>query len=262
VTVPVLRFGCFADLPVDVAVTTRAGGVSEGPYASLDLSLHVGDDDAAVVENRRRAAVAAGAGVDDLVFSQQTHSANVAVVVDADRGRGSRSLDDAIGETDALVTTEPGPVLVTMVADCVPIVLYDPEAHVLATVHAGWGGTVQRIVARAVEAMTGVGAEPHRLVAGIGPAIGGDDYQVGADVQERVVEGLPPLAEQVLRTDPSTPDRWLLDLPLANRLVLVEAGVPDGQIETMACSTLTDDRFFSHRRQHPTGRFALLARLS
>lgn len=261
-TVPVLRFGSFADLPADVAVTTRAGGVSAGPYESLNLSLHVGDDETAVEENRRRAASAVGAHLEDLVFSQQTHSSTVALVSATDRGRGGRSLADAITETDALVTTDPAPVLVTMVADCVPIVLLDPQVPVLATVHAGWGGTVQRIVAAAVTTMAEHGAVPSRIHAGIGPAIAGNDYQVAADVQERVADGLPAHAEQVLRPDPSADDRWLLDLPLANRLLLVEAGVPDAQIETMACSTLTDDRLFSHRRQQPTGRFALLARLT
>ncbi|OWY59259.1 hypothetical protein B7486_75540, partial [cyanobacterium TDX16] len=126
----VLRFPSFAGLPLDVLVTTRDGGVSEGPYESLNLGMHVGDDRERVVENRRRAAALLGAELDDLVVAGQEHTSHVEVVGAEDRGRGARRLDDVVPATDALVTSTVGPVLVTMVADCVPLVLYDPDAHV------------------------------------------------------------------------------------------------------------------------------------
>ncbi|HCU94332.1 MAG TPA: hypothetical protein DHU96_17090, partial [Actinobacteria bacterium] len=141
-------------------VTTRHGGVSSGAYATLNLGFHVGDDSEAVLENRRRAASALGADPGDFVFCDQAHGREVRVVSAEDRGRGARTLDDAIGQADALVTSDPGTVLVVMVADCVPIVLYDPVAHVLACVHAGWRGTVARVAEAAlayVEAGTIVG---------------------------------------------------------------------------------------------------------
>src|SRR6476659_3657920 len=129
------------------AVTARAGGVSSGPYESLNLSLSVGDDPGCVRENRRRLATAFGAKLGDFVFARQVHGAGVRVVTDADRGAGAFSPDDAIGsageagragEADALVTASPGVVPATLTADGVPILLHDPVAGGLACVHAGW----------------------------------------------------------------------------------------------------------------------------
>lgn len=260
-----VRFASFAESAVDVVVTTRRGGVSSEPYASLNLGLHVGDDPELVVENRRRAAAGVGATIDDLVVGEQVHGAHAEVVADGHRGRGARTETDAVAATDALVTATAGPVLVTLVADCVPMVLHDPAAQVLATVHAGWKGTVSRVAAAAVEAMVGLGADPDRVRAGLGPAIGADDYQVGDDVRDAVVDGLGPAADHVLRPDRAAPGRWLLDLHAANAHVLAAAGVPPHQVERIAASTGTDDRFFSHRAAQAgagtTGRFALLARL-
>ncbi len=180
----VLAWPAFDGLGLDAVVTTRHGGVSQGAYASLNLGLHVGDDDKAVLENRGRAAAALGANLGDMVFCQQSHGRAVRVVTAADRGRGTLSLADAIDSTDALVTTEPGIVLVVMVADCVPIVLHDPVAHVLACVHAGWRGTVARVSEAAVDVMSTLGANPADVIACLGPAIAPDRYQVGADVAE------------------------------------------------------------------------------
>lgn len=256
-----LRFSSLRGLPLDVVVTTRAGGVSTGPYRSLNLGLHVGDDAQRVVENRARAAALVHATLDDLVVAGQEHTNAVAVVGADDAGRGARTLGDAIPATDALVTAEVGPVLVTMVADCVPLVLYDPEVHVLATVHAGWRGTVGRIAEAAVHRMEALGARPERLLAGLGPAIGADAYQVGPEVREAAEGAFGEQVDVVARPDHSTEGRWLFDLHTANRQVLHDVGVPASQVETMAISTRDDDRLFSDRAERPCGRFALLARL-
>ena len=141
----VLAWPAFEGLGAQVMVTTRGGGVSAGPYESLNLSFSVHDEPGAVLENRRRTAAAAGAGLADFVFARQVHSSRAQVVTAADRGRGTLSLDDAVPDTDALVTADPGDVLAILVGDCVPIVLYDPAARVLACVHAGWRGTVAGI---------------------------------------------------------------------------------------------------------------------
>ena len=148
-----LTWPVFDAFDVDVMVTTRQGGVSSGSYASLNLGLHVGDADTDVLENRRRAAAAMGADPGDFVFCRQAHGREVQVITAGDRGRGAQADEDAIPGTDALVTSDPGVVLTVMVADCVPIVLYDPVAHVLACVHAGWRGTVARVSEAAVETM-------------------------------------------------------------------------------------------------------------
>src|SRR5215467_13812055 len=180
----VLAWPALDGLGAGAIVTTRGGGVSAGVYATLNLSFSVGDRPGNVVENRRRAAGAVGAGLDDLVFARQVHGAAVRVVTRADRGRGAAAPGDPVGDADALVTSEPGPVLAVLVADCVPVVLYDPRARVLACVHAGWRGTVARATGAAVAAMETLGARPADVRAGIGPAIGPDQYQVGADVAD------------------------------------------------------------------------------
>src|SRR6266404_3782957 len=185
------------------AVTSRSGGVSSGPYATLNLSLSVGDDPAHVLENRRRLAAALGANPGDFVFARQVHGAGVRIVGPADRGSGAFTLVDAVPDTDALVTTSPDVVLAILTADCVPIVLHDPVAGVLACVHAGWRGTVSGVTAAALAAMQGLGTRPADVTAGIGPAIGADRYQVGPAVHEAVTRSFGPAAAEFIRPDPS-----------------------------------------------------------
>ena len=237
-------------------VTTRAGGVSAGPYESLNMSLAVGDEPRAVLENRRRVAAALGADLADFVFSRQVHGAGVRVVTAADRSSGAFALDGSVPEADVLVTADPAVVLAILAADCVPVVLHDPAAGVLACVHAGWRGTVARACAAAVAAMIRLGARPAGIVAGIGPAIGADRYQVGPEVAAAVEAEFG--AADVIRPDGT--GHWLLGLAAANRLVLREAGLPDGNIHT-AARTTGDGLFFSDRAVRPCGRLALVARL-
>jgi hypothetical protein len=263
--VTLLTWPALDESGVAAAVTARAGGVSSGPYATLNLSLNVGDDPALVLENRRRMAEALGAELRDFVFARQVHGAGVRVVHDVDRGSGAFRLDDAIADTDALVTATPGVVLAILTADCVPIVLHDPVARVLACVHAGWRGTVARVCAAAVTAMTSLGARPSDVIAGLGPAIAPSRYQVGPDVHDAVTQSFGPTAS-FIRPDPRTPDHWLLDLWAANHHVLRESGLPAAQIHvtdtpTGPASSSDPGHFFSDRTARPCGRLALVARL-
>ena len=262
----VLSWPALDEAGLDAIVTTRHGGVSAGPYASLNLGLHVGDEPGLVLENRRRAAAALGADPGDVVWAAQPHGRVAAVVSAADRGRGAFTGPGAdpegrlaVPDADALVTADPGPVLAILVADCVPIVLFDPVARVLACVHAGWRGTVARVTGAALDAMAALGARPADVLAGIGPAIGQDRYQVGDDVAGQAREALGGDADRVLRPDGT--GRWLLDLPAANARHLAAAGIPGGQILLAAQQTGMAGPFFSHRDQNPGGRFALMARL-
>ena len=281
----------------DAAVTARSGGVSSGPYATLNLSLSVGDDPGCVLENRRRLAASFGASPEDFVFARQVHGAAVRVVGVADRGSGASCLDDAVADADALVTTSPGVVLAILTADCVPIVLHDPVAAVLACVHAGWRGTVAGVTTAALAAMQAFGSRPSDVIAGIGPAIAAARYQVGADVHQAVTQAFGPAAAAFIRPDanpdarpdvdpdahpdarpdvdpdaaPESPNRWLLDLWAANHHALVEAGVPAPQIHTTTLptgptpptttTTAGPGYFFSDRSARPCGRLALVARL-
>jgi YfiH family protein len=148
-----------------------------------------------------------------------------------------------------------------MVADCVPIVLYDPVVHVLACVHAGWRGTVSRVSEAAVEAMRTLGSRPENIVAGVGPAIHPDAYQVGADVLEAARQCFTSDHDQVIRPDGS--GKWLFDLWTANQIVLREAGVRDenSQVATLPTGSGGPGLFFSDREIRPCGRFAAVARL-
>jgi YfiH family protein len=257
---PVLTWPVFDPLPVEALVTTRHGGVSAGRYATLNLSFAVGDEAANVRENRRRAAAALGAAPADFVFAAQVHGSRAEIVSAADRGRGTLAAEDAIGPADALVTREPGTVLAILVADCVPIVLYDPAAHALACVHAGWRGTVARTAQAALAAMRPLGTRPRDIIAGIGPSIAPDVYHVGDEVSDAARDAFGGWAQALLR--PAGPGRWLVDLAAANRHILRTAGVPDSQIHTAVTPTGPDPGlFFSHRAERPCGRFALAAKL-
>ena len=256
---PVLTWSAFDGFDLDAFVTTRDGGASSGPYSSLNLGLHVGDDPESVVRNRGLVAEALDATLDDMVFCQQSHEASVEVIENTERGRGARSESDAIQRTDALVTIVPGIVLVVLVADCVPLVLHDPVAGVLACVHAGWRGTVRGVTTAAVAAMRDLGSEPADIVAGVGPSIAPDRYQVGEDVREAATGAFGDDVDQVLRPDGT--GRWNFDLWRANTLQLMAAGVPEEQVHVTGLDTGPGTPFFSHRAQNPCGRFAAVARL-
>lgn len=245
------------DLGVDALITTCEGGVSGGPYRSLNLGLHVGDDPSAVRENRRRAARALGAGTDELVVANQVHGVEVAVVTADDSGRGACDTHDAIDGTDALVTRTAGPVLVTLVADCAPILLVDPTARVLATVHAGWRGAVAGAVAAAVRTMESLGAHRAGIFAWIGPTVDAATYEVGPEVAEAARDAL---GEHVSAALQPMGERWRFDVAEANRVQLLTAGVRDDHVHRSPYTT-GDGRFFSDRAARPCGRFGLLARL-
>jgi YfiH family protein len=251
-----LGWPAFEGLPIEAFVTGRGGGVSVGAYESLNISLSVGDDPEAVLENRRRVARAMGADLGEFVFTRQVHGAGVRVVTADDRGAGALAVDPQVPEADALVTADPSVVLAILAADCVPVVLYDSVAHVLGCVHSGWRGTVARVSAAALAAMRTLGASPENVIAGLGPAI--SPYQVGADVVDAVQRGLGAAAADVIRPDGT--GKWLLDLWAANRTVLREAGVADGNVHVTPYVT-GDGRFFSDRAVRPCGRLALVARL-
>ncbi len=250
-----------AALDVAIAVTTRHGGVSEGVHESLNLGLHVGDDPERVIENRRRAANAFGVELGGVVFAEQVHGAAATVVGHPERGRGSLRMDDAMTSTDILVTAALDTTLAILVADCVPIALLDPEARVLAAIHAGWRGTASQASRRALETMRALGAEPDRVVAFIGPGVHPARYEVDEDVLEALIKAVAPcdLTPDVAR--PTGDGRWRVDLMAANHQQLVLAGVAPSHIFDCGVTTADDD-YFSDRAARPCGRFALLTRLT
>ncbi|MBI3974841.1 MAG: peptidoglycan editing factor PgeF [Armatimonadetes bacterium] len=229
--------------------TTRLGGVSGPPYATLNLGRGVGDAPALVAENRRRALAALGAESAAHVEASQVHGGEVAVVGRADRGR-------KVEGADGLVSAEPDVILAIHAADCVPILLWDPRRGAVGAVHAGWRGTAAGVAAAAVATMRqAFGTEPADLRVGIGPAIGPCHYEVDTPVAEAFAAW--PCASSVLR--PGRPGYWHLDLVEANRRMLEEAGVPDAQIwSSGSCTACHRHLFFSYRREGLTGRMGAL----
>lgn len=236
-SVPVIRAGWAG--AVRTAVTTRVGGVSEGPYASLNLGDHVDDDPAAVAENRRRLHEALSLHRDPCWLAQV---------------HGTRILDLDAGETgpaDAAVTRAPGTVLAVLTADCLPVLLAAEDDSVIAVAHAGWRGLLDGVIPAAVAA---TGVTPGRLRAFLGPAISAARYEVGPEVAER--------AAAAGFDDPRfipTPHggRAHLDLVAIARAQLEHTGV--GQVSGGDLCTASDpDRFFSYRRDGVCGRMASL----
>lgn len=243
---PLLRFHNLASLPHVVhGVTSRAGGMSEGTFSTLNLSLSVGDDDAAVIENRRRVAAAFDRDESSMITTRQVHGAD-AVLVDE-----IGDLHDRPPRADVLVTGQPGVLLMQRFADCVPILLASERAPAVAVAHAGWRGTLAGAAASAVKTLVeGYGVAPRQLVAAIGPSIGACCYEVGDDVAGQF-ESFGPSVVQ--RQQP----RPYLDLWEANRQVLIRSGVPATNIEVSAvCTRCQADTYFSHRAMgFPAGRF-------
>lgn len=233
-------------LGAQVVVTLRDGGVSEGPYATLNLGDHVGDDPGAVAENRARLAAAFGVARDQLAIARQVHGTDRAVVV-----RG-----DDPGEADVLATTQRDVILCVLVADCLPIALVDPGAGVLAVAHAGWRGTAAGVAAVAVELAVSLGARPDAVTALLGPCISAAAYQVGDDVADAFAA-----AGCSSCVAPDGTGRHLADLRAANARQLVAAGVHESRVLTTTRSTDGGATLFSDRARRPCGRFALAARL-
>ncbi|MBR2683506.1 MAG: laccase domain-containing protein [Atopobiaceae bacterium] len=226
---------------VTLAFTERTGGVSQGPYASLNLGGNCGDDPAAVAENRRRALVALGAGGFDgrLVCPLQVHGDHVVVVNASDDASVREAQQQASAGADAIVCTVPDVPVLLCYADCVPVVLATEGAF--AVIHSGWKGTLAKISAKALVALCEeAGVTPAEVNAYIGPCIAGRDYQTS---QEIIDQFAAAFGEEVL-----LPDRHL-DLPVAVAATLRDAGVPVGQIAACGISTMTmTDRFYSYRQ--------------
>jgi YfiH family protein len=221
-------------------VTDRRGGRSRPPYDTFNLGDHVGDDAADVAANRARLARELGVAGDRLVWMTQVHGARVTVV--------DGPVEGAVPDTDALVTTTPGLVLCVLVADCVPVLLADAEAGVVAAVHAGREGVRTGVVPAALSAMRELGARPASTTALLGPAVCGADYEVPAAMRAEVAKVAPAAA---VRTRRGTPG---LDLRAGVAELLQKAGV--AQVVHDPRCTVEDPRLFSHRRDGVTGRQA------
>ena len=237
-------------------ISTRTGGYSKSPYNSLNLALHVGDDPDKVLKNRKRLAEVIGIPLDHFTIAKQIHSGTVTVISEAMKGRGSTNHEDAVEATDAMVTDVPGICLMILVADCVPMLFFDPARSVIAAAHAGWRGTLQSIALHTVRAMEqDFGCSPRDILVGMGPSIGPCCYEVGPEVIAQAKAVLSSRQEYIRHE--SKGGKGYLDLRKANRDQLVLAGIRRENIETAyQCTCHNAHIFFSYRHQHgETGRF-------
>lgn len=236
--------------PIIHAFSTREGGLSKHPYATLNLGLRVGDDPEAVKENRRRFFSALGIEGSQVVRVKQVHGASVLVVdeVLVNKDGFPRLLLDEGYEYDAMVTNQRELALVISTADCPPIFILDPVRKAISAIHAGWRSTVKRITQRALEKMAeSYGTKAGDCMAAIGPGIGPCCYEVDSLVIKPLSKAFPYWQELVKEKENA---RWNLDLAKANLRLLLEAGVKESNIfSTGLCTSCRADLFFSHRRE-------------
>jgi YfiH family protein len=240
--------------------SSRNGGASKPPFASLNMNFTVGDSPETVVANRTRVCQSLDIQLTQIVAAKQTHSTNATIVTADDRGKGAYDWQSAIPDSDALITASPGVYLLMTFADCVPIVLFDPQHQALALIHAGWKGTLRGVADSAIRAMTRhFATEPRQLLATVGPAIGPCCYRIGEEVIRTAEEEGQPTAAIFTRRGEHT----YLNLWQANRLRLLAAGLAEDNIEIAnICTACHTELFFSHRaEQGQTGRFAVIAGL-
>ncbi len=247
------QFENFQQHPVHQAIFTRHGGVSPDPWSTLNVGGTVGDEPVRVEENRRRVFNSINRALDSFHDVWQVHSADYVIAC------GARRQDDPPQKADILITGTSGVTLFMRFADCVPIYLYDPRKHVIALVHAGWVGTTKKAAEAAVQAMVHeFGSDPHAILAGLGPSIGPDHYEVGQDVIDRFAASYGNHASAFFSDHNG---RHLLDLWSANRYLLENQGV--SRIETAEiCTVCRNEDWYSHRAERGrTGRFAALLTL-
>ena len=249
--VPFLSFPLLEETGiVTQGFSTRLGGVSEGDYSSMNVSFTRGDREEAVRENYRRLGEAIGFDCESLVCSDQTHTTNVRVMTEADRGKGFVRPKD-YRDVDGMITNVPGLTLATFYADCVPLYFVDPVKRAIGLSHSGWRGTVGKIGKKTVEQMKeAYGSDPADIRAAIGPSICQDCYEVSVDVIDEFRQAF---------SEESWPDlyyakangKYQLNLWKANELIFREAGIlPEHIAVTDLCTCCNPGLLFSHRASH------------
>ncbi len=235
-------------------ITTRSGGVSLPPYHYLNLGLHTNDNPDHVLTNRALLAEFINVASEKFLYASQVHSGDVKIIDETAIEAGVLSLNP---RTDATITNLTGICLMVMVADCVPVLLYDQVKKVSAVIHAGWRGTVHQITSNTVDSMVRhFGCDPADILAGIGPSIGPCCYEVSEDVSNFVKQSFGTTEGYLIKKkDPSKPH---FDLWYANQKQLTDNGVKPGNIEmSELCTLCHSETFFSSRASGGiTGRFA------
>lgn len=241
---PILNY---FDISPDVVAfsTTRQGGCSTGAYATFNINKYCGDNEEHIARNREALCRLLNISDDRLVMPHQTHETHVARIDERLLALSLEERQVALEGYDALMTNVAGVCIGVSTADCIPILLYDPQHRAVCAVHAGWRGTVKRIVEKAIAAMNEVyGSQPADLIAQIGPGISLDSFEVGDEVYDAFAA-----ADFEMETISKQYNKWHIDLPECNRQQLMACGVSSDSIMLSRICTYKDcERFFSARR--------------
>jgi YfiH family protein len=248
-----LRYFQFDSIKTKHAVFTRHGGLSPEPWNSLNVGGTVGDEITRVRQNRVISFQALGCVPDSIFDVWQVHSADV-VCADA-----PRPLDEEYRKADIILTDKADVTLFMRFADCVPLLMHDPRAGVIGIAHAGWMGTLRDVATATIHAMqTNYGCKAGDIVAGIGPSIGPDHYEVGEDVITQVHQRFGDESDRVLEKNDG---KTHFNLWEANRMLLERAGIQQTELAAICTACNTSD-WFSHRAEKGrTGRFGALISL-
>lgn len=242
-----LTYNRLSEIPfIRHAFSTRLGGVSQGEFTSMNLSFGRGDSDENVTENYKRICKAAGFDYESLTASAQVHETIVRKVTAENRGVGIYKPKDMLS-VDALITHDPQVTLVTYYADCTPVFFVDTVNKAIGLAHAGWRGTVGEISSKVVKSMGAeFGTKPENLVCAIGPVIGKCCYEVSADCAEHFITLFG--ADSPVVSKGEKPDKYMIDLALANKLLLIKSGVREENIVISdLCTQCNCDLLWSHR---------------
>ena len=243
-THPQLRYYDFGE-GVAAFSSTRRGGYSQGNYGEFNINRYCGDEPQAIARNREALCQLLGISDDRLLMPHQVHLTEVVQIDEAFLKLSADERQQRFEGVDALMTDVSGVCIGVSTADCIPVLLYDPAHHAVCAIHAGWRGTVQRIVEVAVSQMTkAYGSQPQDMIAQIGPGISLDSFEVGDEVYDAFAKAgfEMPL---ICRRDA----KWHIDLPLCNRLQLEALGVPSHQIAVATdCTFKQPETWFSARR--------------
>lgn len=245
----------------NMAFSTRQGGVSEEPFRSCNLGLHVGDNAELVLANRALFLQAFQADLGQAVCCQQVHGDKVLKINKKHKGRGAFQYDQSLPDCDAMITNEPGIYLLTFYADCQPVYFFDPVHRAVGIAHSGWKGTMDRIAVKTLCAMQQeYASRSEELFIAIGPGIGSCCFEVAADLAHKVELAFYDFRDIIYHKE-STSIYW--DLSATNRQMMIKQGVKPEHISTAdLCTSCHPESFFSYRRDKgKTGRMGALIAL-
>lgn len=244
-----LTWNIFKSIKIDTGITTRQGGFSKPPYSSFNLAAHTGDDINTVIKNRALLSEKLNCEPQKYTHGNQVHGDHIHLV--DINNIGVNNID-----CDALITKETDVILNIFVADCVPVIIYDPIKKVGGICHCGWKGTYKSLLSKTVTRLRDLyGSKTENILVGIGPSIGSCCYNVSQDLYEK----FSPKKNEGKTRD----NKFYLDLKMINKNQAIESGIGKKNIEVMdMCTSCMNDKFFSYRKEgEPSGRFSCFLKI-